>query len=104
MSRLVDLTQEFFDGMPGFSFTQPDGTRVDCTAHIREALSHADTAAFYDGHCAFAYTEASFFTSIGTRLDAPYIRKCATARPCASTNWCCRVSWSMRGTAIRRPL
>ena len=74
MSRFVDLTQAFYDGMPGFSFTQPDGTRVDCTAHIREALSHADTAAFYDGHCAFAYTEASFFTSIGTRLDAPYIR------------------------------
>lgn len=74
MSGLIDLTQPFYDGMPGFSFTRPDGERVDCTAHIREALSHADTAPLYDGKCAFAYSEASFFTSIGTRLDAPYVR------------------------------
>ena len=74
MGAFVDLTQPFYDGMPGFSLTQPDGRRLDCTAHIREALSHAESAAFYDGQCAFAYTEARFFTSIGTRLDAPYIR------------------------------
>lgn len=74
MSRLVDLTVPFYDGMPGFSMTGKDGREIHCTARIREVLSHADTAAFYDGKCAFAYTEAQFFTSIGTRLDAPYIR------------------------------
>ncbi len=74
MSRLIDLTVPFYDGMPGFSMTGPDGREIHCTARIREVLSHADTAAFYDGKCAFAYTEAQFSTSIGTRLDAPYIR------------------------------
>ena len=74
MTSFIDLTQPFFDGMPGFSFTQPDGETVHCTASVREALSHTDTAALYDGKCAFAYTEVAFFTSIGTRLDAPYIR------------------------------
>lgn len=74
MSQLIDLTQPFFDGMPGFTMTGPDGRKLACTAHIREVLSHADTAPLYDGQCAFAYTEARFVTSIGTRLDAPYIR------------------------------
>ena len=74
MSRLIDLTAPFYDGMPGFSMTGPDGRQIHCIARIREVLSHDDTAAFYDGKCAFAYTEAQFFTSIGTRLDAPYIR------------------------------
>lgn len=74
MSRLIDLTQPFYDGMPGFSMTGPDGREIHCAAHIREVLSHEDTASFYDGKCAFAYTEAQFFTSMGTRLDAPYIR------------------------------
>lgn len=74
MSRLVDLTAPFYDGMPGFSMTGADGRELHCTAEIREVLSHADTAPLYDGQCAFAYTEARFFTSMGTRLDAPYIR------------------------------
>lgn len=74
MSRLVDLTAPFFDGMPGFSMTGPDGRKIQCTARVREVMGHADTAAFYDGKCAFAYTEVQFFTSMGTRLDAPYIR------------------------------
>ena len=74
MSRLIDLTAAFYDGMPGFSMTGPDGREIHCATHIREVLSHADTAAFYDGNCAFAYTEAQFFTSMGTRLDSPYIR------------------------------
>ncbi len=74
MSEFVDLTQPFYDGMPGFAFTRPGGERVVCSAEVREFMSHADTAPFYDGRCAFAYTEVSFATSIGTRLDAPYIR------------------------------
>ena len=74
MSAFVDLTQPFYDGMPGFSMTGPDGRSVHCTARVREAMSHADTAPLYDGKCAFAYTELSFHGSIGTRLDSPYIR------------------------------
>ena len=74
MSRLIDLTVPFYDGMPGFSMTGPDGREIQCTAHVREVMSHADTAPFYDGNCAFAYTEVQFLTSMGTRLDAPYIR------------------------------
>jgi kynurenine formamidase len=74
MSRLIDLTAPFYDGMPGFSMTGADGREVHCTAEIREVLSHADTAPLYGGKCAFAFTEARFFTSIGTRLDAPYVR------------------------------
>lgn len=74
MSALIDLTQPFYDGMPGFSFTLPSGREINCTASVTEPVSHADTAPFYDGKCAFAYTEARFSTSIGTRLDSPYIR------------------------------
>jgi kynurenine formamidase len=74
MTRLIELSHDIYDGMPGFSMTSPSGERIDCTARIREVLSHADTAPFYDGLCGFAYTEVQFYTSIGTRLDAPYVR------------------------------
>ena len=74
MSAFIDLTQPFYDGMPGFSMTGADGQRMHCTARVKEALSHSDTAPLYDGKCSFAYTELSFYGSIGTRLDSPYIR------------------------------
>ena len=41
MSRLIDLTAPFYDGMPGFSMTGPDGRQIHCTARIREVL-HED--------------------------------------------------------------
>ena len=74
MSAFIDLTQPFYDGMPGFSMTGPNGKSVNCTARVREVMGHAETAALYGGKCSFAYTELSFYGSIGTRLDSPYIR------------------------------
>lgn len=74
MTRFIELSHDIFNGMPGFSMTSPSGERIECTAQVREVLTHADTAPFYGGQCSFAYTEVQFYTSIGTRLDAPYVR------------------------------
>ena len=74
MSGFIDLTQPFFDGMPGFSMTAADGRSIYCGARVEEALSHADTAPLYEDKCAFAFTELSFNGAVGTHLDAPYTR------------------------------
>ncbi len=74
MSRFVDLSQDFYDGMPGFVMTGAEGEAVQYTARIGPFLSHADSARFYDGKAAFEITEITFQTSIGTYLDSPYHR------------------------------
>lgn len=74
MSRFIDLSHDFYDGMPGFVMTGADGESVRYTARIRPFLSHAQSARFYDGKAAFEITEITFQTSIGTYIDSPYHR------------------------------
>src|SRR5260221_11179839 len=74
MSRFVDLSHVFEDGMPGFRMRGADGAMVQCTARIRPFVSHEQSRANYGGQAEFELTEMSFQTSIGTYLDSPYVR------------------------------
>lgn len=74
MTRFIDLSHDFADGMPGFTATLPDGSRHRCTARIRPFISHAQSRQAFGGTAEFELTEASFQTSIGTYIDSPYVR------------------------------
>jgi len=74
MSRFIDLSHDFEDGMPGFRMTMPDGTKVQCTARIRPFVTHDQYRAVTGGQAEFELTEVSFQTSVGTYLDSPYVR------------------------------
>ena len=74
MSGFIDLSHDFADGMPGFTATLPDGSRLRCTARIRPLVTHAQSRQSFDGKAEFELTEASFPTSIGTYIDSPYVR------------------------------
>jgi kynurenine formamidase len=71
MGEIIDLTQTFEDGMPGFRMKAPDGTARAFTASVRPFLTHAESAPNYGGKASFEITEVRFQTSIGTYLDAP---------------------------------
>ena len=71
MSRFVDLTQTFEDGMPGFRMKDSAGEPVEFTARIKPFLTHEESEPNYDGKASFEITEVSFQTSIGTYMDAP---------------------------------
>ena len=71
MSRLVDLSHDFEDGMPGFTMRASGGRSETYTARIRPFLTHEASREFYDGKASFEVTEITFQTSIGTYLDAP---------------------------------
>lgn len=74
MSRFIDLSHEFADGMPGFTTTMPDGSTLRCTARVRPLITHEQSRRSFDGKAEFELTEMSFPTSIGTYLDSPYVR------------------------------
>lgn len=74
MSGFIDLSHDFADGMPGFTTTLPDGSRLRCTARIRPLVTHAQSRQSFDGKAEFELTEASFPTSVGTYIDSPYVR------------------------------
>jgi kynurenine formamidase len=74
MSRFVDLSHDFYDGMPGFVMRDGEGRQVQYSASIKPFLTHAQSAPFYQGKAAFEITEITFQTSIGTYLDSPYHR------------------------------
>ncbi len=74
MSEFIDLSHDFADGMPGFTATLPDGSRLRCTARIRPLITHAQSRQSFDGKAEFELTEASFPTSIGTYIDSPFVR------------------------------
>jgi kynurenine formamidase len=74
MSRFIDLSHEFADGMPGFTTTLPDGTALRCTARVRPLIAHEQSRRSFDGTAEFELTEMSFPTSIGTYIDSPYVR------------------------------
>lgn len=71
MSRFVDLSHEFYDGMPGFRIQNEDGTSTEYTASIKPFLTHEQSRPKFDGRCSFEITEMQFQTSVGTYLDAP---------------------------------
>lgn len=74
MAQFIDLSHDFADGMPGFTTTLPDGSRLRCTARIRPLITHAQSRQSFDGKAEFELTEMSFQTSIGTYIDSPYVR------------------------------
>jgi arylformamidase len=66
----IDLSQDFADGMPGFSLRR-DGEIKQFTASIKPFVTHAQSKPFYSGDVSFEITEVTFQTSIGTYLDSP---------------------------------
>jgi kynurenine formamidase len=71
MTEIVDLSQTFADGMPGFRMRTPEGELTEFTARVRPFLTHEQSATNYKGKASFEITEVSFQTSLGTYLDAP---------------------------------
>jgi kynurenine formamidase len=74
MSRFIDLSHYFEDGMPGFRMKNEDGTFTQYSAHIRPFITHEESLPKYQGKASFEITEITFQTSIGTYLDSPYHR------------------------------
>jgi arylformamidase len=68
---IVDLSQVFYDGMPGVFFRNASGPAIELTARIRPFMTHAQSCQHYDGKASFEITEATFQSSVGTKLDAP---------------------------------
>jgi len=74
MRGFIDLSHDVADGMPGFTATLPDGSRLRCTARIRPLVTHEQSRRSFGGKAEFELTEMSFQTSIGTYIDSPYVR------------------------------
>ncbi len=74
MTRFVDLSHDFADGMPGLTMAGPDGEKVTLTARIRPFVTHEQSRARYGGKAEFTMTEMAFKTSLGTYVDSPYVR------------------------------
>ncbi len=70
----IDLSHEFYDGMPGFRYKNDDGTVTQFRVEIHPFLTHEQTRPRYAGRAEFEITEMKFHTSMGTYLDAPYHR------------------------------
>lgn len=74
MTRFVDLSHVLEAGMPSFAFVAPDGTRTDAGISVNQAVTHEQSRPRYQGGVEFTLTELRLHTSIGTYLDAPYVR------------------------------
>lgn len=70
----IDLSHEFYDGMPGFKYKNEDGTVTAFTVSIKPFLTHEQTRPRYQDRAEFEITEFHFHASMGTYLDAPYHR------------------------------
>src|SRR5437773_46138 len=68
---IIDLSQVFHDGMPGVLFRSESGPNIELTARIRPFMTHAQSCRHYGGKASFEITEATFQSSVGTKLDAP---------------------------------
>ena len=68
---IIDLSQVFYDGMPGVSFKRETGETVELTAHIRPYMTHAQSSRRYQDKATFEITDVAFQSSVGTKLDAP---------------------------------
>lgn len=71
---LIDLSHEFYDGMPGFKYKNDDGVVTAFNVSIKPFLTHAQTRPRYQDKAEFEITEFHFHASMGTYLDAPYHR------------------------------
>jgi kynurenine formamidase len=74
MPRYVELSHVIENGMPGFRSTGLDGKPAEFSVHIRPMRTHAQSRPLYQDKAEFEVTEMSFQTSIGTYVDAPYVR------------------------------
>jgi kynurenine formamidase len=74
MSQFVDLSHVLETGMPGFTFTLPDGARVQSTVSVTQAMTHEQSRPMYRDGVEFTLTELRLHTSAGTYLDAPFVR------------------------------
>ncbi|NPV90977.1 MAG: cyclase family protein [Firmicutes bacterium] len=74
MSRFVDLSHDFYDGMPGFRMKNEDGSFTQFTARIRPFMTHLQSLPKYQGKATFEITELAYQSSVGTYLDSPYHR------------------------------
>lgn len=70
----IDLSHEFYDGMPGFRYKNDDGSVTAFDVSIKPFLTHAQTRPRYQNKAEFEITEFHFHGSMGTYLDAPYHR------------------------------
>jgi len=68
---IIDLSQAFYDGMPGVRFKRATGEAVELTAHIRPYMTHAQSSQHYQNKASFEITDVAFQSSVGTKLDAP---------------------------------
>lgn len=71
---LIDLSHEFYDGMPGFKYHNDDGSEMAFSVTIQPFMTHAQSRPHYHGKAEFEITEFHFHASMGTYLDAPYHR------------------------------
>jgi kynurenine formamidase len=74
MAHFVELSHVIENGMPGFRSTGLDGKPAEFSVHIRPMRTHAQSRPLYQDKAEFEVTEMSFQTSIGTYVDAPYVR------------------------------
>lgn len=70
----IDLSHEFYDGMPGFKYKNDDGTVTAFDVSIKPFLTHEQTRPRYQNQAEFEITEFRFHASMGTYLDAPFHR------------------------------
>lgn len=70
----LDLSHDFYDGMPGFKYKNDDGTVTPFSVSIKPFLTHEQTRPRYQGKAEFELTDFHFNGSMGTYLDSPYHR------------------------------
>jgi len=70
----IDLSHEFYDGMPGFKYKNEDGTVTPFNVSIKPFLTHEQTRPRYQDKAEFELTDFHFNGSMGTYLDSPYHR------------------------------
>jgi kynurenine formamidase len=69
--KLIDLSQPFYDGMPGARFESESGEAVELTARIRPYMTHVQSSRHYQDKASFEITDVAFQSSVGTKMDAP---------------------------------
>lgn len=74
MPRFVELSHVIENGMPGFRTTGLDGAPQEFAVHVRPMCTHAQSRPRYQDKAEFETTEITMQTSIGTYVDAPYVR------------------------------
>ena len=74
MSLFVDLSHDFYDGMPGFRLVNEDGSYTQFSASVSPFLTHEQTRPKFKENVSFEISQIEFQSSIGTYLDSPYHR------------------------------